>query len=249
MNFSPDQFTPPNNIQNFLPAGELTGLASILLAIYVLAMLAYSMLGLISYVLHSLSLYTIAKRRGIHNSWLAWLPFGNLWILGSISDQYQYVVKGKIKNRRKVMLWLSIAPVPTFLIWIVLLAASRFTYDGFLQGVVLAVGVLVLPAMAIIVAVTRYIAYYNLFTSCNRENAVLYLVLGIFFPVTLPFFVFACRKKDLGMPPRKQPVFHQAPMQIVEEAPVEPTAEDVAENAESQTWMETATLTEEKNEE
>ena len=78
MNFSPDQFTPPNDMQVFLPAGEVTGLAGILLAVYALVMFAYSMLGLISYVLHSLGLYTIAKRRGIHNSWLAWLPFGNL---------------------------------------------------------------------------------------------------------------------------------------------------------------------------
>ena len=246
MNFSPDQFTPPNDMQVFLPAGEVTGLAGILLAVYALVMFAYSMLGLISYVLHSLGLYTIAKRRGIHNSWLAWLPFGNLWILGSISDQYQYVVKGKIRNRRKAMLWLSIPLIPVCFIWFVILIVSAVSGSGFLLVIAVLIG---LFTMAVTLTVVQYIAYYDLFTSCNRENAVLYLVLGIFIPVTLPFFVFACRKKDLGMPPRKQPVSRQAPMQIVEEAPVEPAAEDVAENAESQTWMETATSTEGKNEE
>lgn len=236
MNFNPDQFTFP----------EVTGLTGIFLAIYALVMLAYSMFGLISYVLHSLGLYTIARRRGIHNGWLAWLPFGNLWILGSISDQYQYLVKGKIKNRRKAMLWLSIPLIPVCFIWFVILMVSAFSGGGFLLVIAVLIGLL---TMAVTLTVVQYIAYYDLFASCSRENAVLFLVLGIFFPVTLPFFVFACRKKDLGMPPRKQPVSHQAPMQIAEEAPVEPAAEDFAEDTESQAQMETATSTEEKNEE
>ena len=42
-----------------------------------------------AYVLTSLALYAIAERRGLKNAWMAWLPVLNLWILGSISDQYR----------------------------------------------------------------------------------------------------------------------------------------------------------------
>ena len=85
------------------------GLAFLGVAIVVLlVVLAVALLG---YVLGSIGIYTIAKRRGIHNPWLAWLPVGNHWIIGCISDQYQYVVKEKVRNKRKVLLILNIVSV------------------------------------------------------------------------------------------------------------------------------------------
>ena len=67
-----------------------------------------SLLGIASYVLTALALYTMAQRRGIKNAWLSWVPVINCWIIGSLSDQYRYVVKGEIKNKRKTMLILTI---------------------------------------------------------------------------------------------------------------------------------------------
>ena len=61
-----------------------------------------------NYVLLSLGLYTIAKRRGINKPWLAWVPVANLWLLGCISDQYRHVAHGQVKNKRKSMLILMI---------------------------------------------------------------------------------------------------------------------------------------------
>ena len=56
--------------------------AGIVLMILALVLVA----GLILAVLSALALYTIAKRREIANPWLAWIPLGQAWILGSISD-------------------------------------------------------------------------------------------------------------------------------------------------------------------
>ena len=58
-------------------------------------------------------------------------------------------------------------------------------------------------ALAIAVVVIRYVAMYDLYTSCSPQNNVLFLVLSIFFNVTEPFFVFFIRKLDGGMPPRR----------------------------------------------
>ena len=66
-------------------------------------------LSILAYILQALALYTIAKRRGIRKPWLAWIPFGNSWILGSLSDQYHYVTKRVVKNKRKSLLGLEIA--------------------------------------------------------------------------------------------------------------------------------------------
>ena len=65
-------------------------------------------IGILAYVFTALSLYTIAQRRGIKNPWMAWVPVLNVWILGCISDQYRYVVKGEVRSRRKVLLILNI---------------------------------------------------------------------------------------------------------------------------------------------
>ena len=57
-----------------------------------------SLVSIAAYVFSALALYTIAQRRGIRKAWLAWVPVLSVWILGSISDQYRYVVKGQNRN-------------------------------------------------------------------------------------------------------------------------------------------------------
>ena len=184
----------------------LIGIVIALLVFY----LIFFVFAIVSYVLRSVGLYTIAKRRGIHHPWLAWLPIGDAWIMGSISDQYQYVAKGKIRNRRKVLLGLNIAlfalVIPVIVAEIATIVAFDSPTAAATAGVVLAVGMyLAYFALAIVTTVFLYIAQYDMYRSCNPDNAVMFLVLGIFFNVTQPFFIFACRKKDLGMPPERNP--------------------------------------------
>ena len=45
------------------------------------------LLAVASYVLTALALYTVARRRGLKNPWLAWIPVASAWIVGSLSDQ------------------------------------------------------------------------------------------------------------------------------------------------------------------
>lgn len=164
--------------------------------------------GVVSYILESLGAYTIAKRRGIHNSWLAWIPVGRAWLLGAISDQYQRVVKGNDTDRRKLLLWLnvSIVALPAVVGLINLVTFLAAPSGGFLYGTVLAIAFLASMAvtvMRIVAVVFRYIALYDLYQSSQPGNAILYLLFSILLNVTLPFFVFACRDSDEGMPVRQ----------------------------------------------
>lgn len=204
------------------------GLFGILMAVYFLILLASSAVSIASYVLHSLGLYTIAKRRGIHHSWLAWIPVGSIWLLGSVSDQYQYVVKGKIKRRRLALLLMYIALVVLCIVWFVIAMVNAFSgsmdgvaADSASGAIIMIVAVLACSALSIVLTVFQYLAYYDLFVSCNPKNSVLFLVLSIVFPVTLPFFVFACWKKDEGMPPRKKTLVQRL-VEVMGEEPDEP---------------------------
>ena len=41
-----------------------------------------------SYVMQSLALYGIAKKRDLKNVWLSWVPFANYWVIGSVTDDF-----------------------------------------------------------------------------------------------------------------------------------------------------------------
>ena len=60
--------------------------------------------GVLVYVLLSWGLYAIAKRRGVRKPWLAWVPIGNMWVLGCIADQYRLHARKQKTNRRKTLL-------------------------------------------------------------------------------------------------------------------------------------------------
>ena len=196
--------------------GATLGLGGIVMGLIMFFYLLMFGFAIVAYVLQSIGMHTIAKRRGIKNPWLCWLPIGNAWILGSISDQYQYVAKGKVRNRRKVLLALAIAAGCITAVLVVLAfvgALYMMGYGAVVLGAEVAAGAmlvvvimvyLLIVALVIVQAVLQYMALYDLFASCNPNNSTLFLVLSIFFSVTLPFFVFFSRKKDLGMPPRKE---------------------------------------------
>ena len=167
-----------------------------------------------AYILTAMAIYTISRRRGLTNAWLAWIPVANVWLLGSLSDQYQYVVKGQDKTKRKWLLILNIlkAVLLTMIVILAVVAAGSLFANQLseIMGLVVALLGLVLPlcAVTITLCVIRYMALYDIYRSVDPGNAVLYLVLSILFGPTEPFFLFFNREKDQGMPPRKkQPVY------------------------------------------
>lgn len=187
-----------------------------------------SLLGIAAYVLTSLALYTIAKRRGIKNPWLSWIPVVKCWIVGSLSDQYRYVVKGEVKNKRKLLLTLHIInavvgvviAVAAIVMAVGAIRTAMGPYDEDLLGTMIGslVGVLALclPLIGVSIAikVIHYMAMYDIYTSCTPQNNVIFLVLSIIFGITEPFFLFFTRNKDDGMPPRRpepQYVPHEEP--------------------------------------
>ena len=172
------------------------------------------LLNVAAYVLTALALYTIARRRGIDKAWLAWVPVANCWILGSLSDQYQYVVKGRDKSKRKVLLILKLLTAVLVLTALVMamtvaagviLAGNEARAMENINGPILAILGLIVPVAGLSIAETviRYMALYDIYRSLDPSNSVLFLVLSIFIGITEPFFLFFNRQKDDGMPPRK----------------------------------------------
>lgn len=178
-----------------------------------------TLFGIAAYVLTALALYTAARRRGLNRPWLAWIPVVNCWIIGSLSDQYRYVVKNEIRSKRKVLLTLNILMAVLSLAMACICIAMAFNVtSGILRGAgeeqmleavlgpVIGILGMCLPlcGVAIAFAIVRYMALYDVYKSMDPDNCVLFLVLSILINVTEPFFLFFSRNKDGGMPPRRQ---------------------------------------------
>ena len=184
-----------------------------------------TLISLAVYVFTALGLYTLAQRRGLRHPWLAWIPVANVWILGSLSDQYRYVVRGQVRSKRKALLTLNIiSAVMGVVMTVVIMAAvirCVFSFRGAseteivnaLMGSIMGVLALCVPwaGVAIASAVLSYMALYDIYTSCDPANNTVYLVLSILFGFTQAIFLFLCRNRDDGMPPRRdtQPQYRQ----------------------------------------
>ena len=161
------------------------------------------LISLAIYVFTALSLYTIAQKRGIACPWLAWIPVANLWVLGSVSDQYRYLTRGQRKSKRIWLLVLKIGAtvLAGILLTVVVTMIVAESFDGAVLSLLL---LLPLAAVALAGAILEYMALYDVYASCDPDNASLYLVLSVFFTFLRPVFLFLSREKELGMPPRKQ---------------------------------------------
>jgi hypothetical protein len=112
-----------------------------------------AIVGITAYVLFSFGLMTLAKNKGIENAWLAWIPIGNLYILGKIVERVS-IGSWEIPRLDIVLpiagavMWLGVIPVIGWLISIALLVLAGFVL-------------------------------HKLFSKYRPEQAVLYTVLSI----------------------------------------------------------------------
>lgn len=180
-----------------------------LLAVYVFLLVILAVAGIVQlvlYIFRSLALYKLASRRQLGNAWLAWVPVGWYWIAGSLSDQYQLRVNHKKRYNRVILLalnlvsWLSGSSLGIVSVLSELnLIVNPLSYLGLPLAIQAFFGVLT-PVVSIACLVFWVLAFYDVYRSCDAANGLLYTILGTIFGFLNPFFLFACRNKDEGMP-------------------------------------------------
>ena len=232
----------------------------------VIAMVYLLLLGLavVSYVLESLALYQLAKRRGIRNYGLAWVPVGSTWILNALGDQYEGIRTGRKQSLRWWALGIAGSTVVLVIAFCVIMFATLIplaVYDDRLppeqiSGLMSSMAAFFLIYMLVFVAlialtVLNSISLYRVYRSTKPDCAVVFTVLSIVVSVTTPFFLFVCRKYDAPIeivrdpiPPQylhnaQQPT-EQEPIvaQTTEQAPIAdetPTAEQTLSTDETPT--------------
>ena len=216
--------------------------------VLIAAAIVVVLLAIVLYVIKSLGLHAIAKRRGIGCAWLAWLPIGCEWITASIGDQYRKVTSGKATFRRFIVLILAVASIGLSvatrtvmddkademqeLAEYVQMHSARADEDEAMDmiamifeevGEVFGSVFLFISVSAVLSLASKiywYVSAGDVYASCCPKNATMMLVLSIFLPVLEPFFFFCNKEKDAGMVPLNQPAAPQfaAPQPVVESA-------------------------------
>ncbi len=190
-------------------------------------------IGIASYVMTSLSLYTLADRRQIKNPWLAWIPIANYWIVGSLADDYDE--KNGIKRKWRVAL--LVLCIVYFVVFIVMYIALMIRVvlmtiqsgygepelTGLIGTLVIAyILLIVMTTFALVLSICYYICLYKIFESTVPEKALTYLLLTFFVPLAGPICLMQCRKKGYS----KQNVYPNAVVQPVDTADVSSSVEE-----------------------
>ena len=220
---------------------EAEGFVSAIAGVLVVAVIVVALLAIVMYVLKSLGLYAIAKRRGIGCAWLAWLPIGCEWITASIADNYRKVTTGKATIRRFIVVALAVvsiglsavatSSVTTNLEEIQEIVEYTESFGDYMDeddameiledlGEIMG-GFTLMTVLAAVVGFVSKVYWYvsagDVYASCCPKNGTMMLVLSFFLPILAPFFFFCNKEKDAGMVPVNKP----QPQYV---APVEPAA-------------------------
>ena len=192
----------------------------------------FALIGFVFYILRSLALYTIAKRRGVPAPGLAWVPVASDFTLGAICDNICSFINVRSYNRF-VLLGCRIAQMLFYGLSVqrmIYTAMSVSSYGGDPDEMASAMmmgeyalwnGLSSLVGLAYLIFMM--ISLYRIFQCYKPQNAVLYLILGFFFPFLRDIFLFSVRNEPGSLPSKTTVAAVSSPIPTPEAAPAIPT--------------------------
>lgn len=170
-----------------------------------------AVIGIAIYLLESISVYKMAKSAEIKNPWLVFIPVANDWVFGTLAEKY------KKKNGTKSARFGIILPVLEGIVFIESIALTIFTVisvkeitgyaldavntsaemapEQFMSLIPVIILYFALMAVAIAYAVVFFIALWRVYSSFDKSNATLYIVLSVIFTISVPIILFIIRNR------------------------------------------------------
>ncbi len=186
-------------------------LVSFFFTFFIGAIAVSAVIGIAIYLLESISVYKMAKSAEIKNPWLAFVPVANDWVFGTLAEKY------KKKNGTKSARFGIILPVLEGIVLIESIALTIFTVisvkeitgyaldavntsaemapEQFMSLIPVIILYFALIAVAISYAVVFFIALWRVYSSFDKSNATLYIVLSVIFTISVPIILFIIRNR------------------------------------------------------
>lgn len=186
-------------------------LVSFFFTFFIGAIAVSAVIGIAIYLLESISVYKMAKSAEIKNPWLAFIPVASDWVFGTLAEKY------KKKNGTKSARFGIILPVLEGIVLIEAIALTIFTVisvkeitgyaldavntsaemapEQFMSLIPVIILYFALMAVAIAYAVVFFIALWRVYSSFDKSNATLYIVLSVIFTISVPIILFIIRNR------------------------------------------------------
>lgn len=165
---------------------------AIAMAIGLIVLVFAFVIGIAVYIFHSIGLYRLAKNQGIENAWLAWIPIGNYYIIGTVAKKSNYI-KTKIPRLDMILpicgaVYVALSFVPSIINIFASLAGS---YASILS---MGISSLVISLLGLCFTAFLVFVYYHIYKLYDPNNAVLFTVLSVFGFAFI--FIFIIRNKQ-----------------------------------------------------
>ncbi len=148
-------------------------------------------IGIADYIIHSIALFRIARKREISLPGLAWVPVANAWTFGSVADDFESQ-KGSKRKFRIILLVLEIvvAALASVFMLVMISTSTYFAFGGTLsvgdQAAFLAIfyiTLLPLSYVGIVHGVLKLICLHKIHENIYPEKSIKYLVISLLVPL------------------------------------------------------------------
>ena len=175
------------------------------------------------YVFVSLGGQRMARKVGMSNPWMFWIPCANVYAMGNLADTQASLCEGKNTTYRKKMLTWTIVVACMAIVWaiafsvfMVVAAANGMldangdlvTLDGFDPDALIGPALfLLLTSLASLVLYIVYLviyfkALYRIYKLYAHDGAAGLVVLSVFVSVAIPAVFLSLSKREPVLPPR-----------------------------------------------
>lgn len=155
-----------------------------MLMMYVFVMALALAPAVLEYVINSRGLYCHGKKMGMENSWIAWIPVVNAWLLGKIASKADEK-RGIKKAWHWTLLILNLCTIAVTVVFyvsfIVIAVLTEWYFDEELFFILYLV-IIPLMILAIVYTVCYYICLYKLYENALPEKSIKYLIISIIVP-------------------------------------------------------------------
>lgn len=193
----------------------------IMLVIVIAIYLFIGLFFLINYVLTAIGLHTVAAKRKLPMAWLAWIPVGNSWVLGSIID-YHTRLRGFKQKWRIVLPVLSLMvlfvcavmflSMMGLIIPLLEITSTRYVNpeEVFLSIIgpylIFYISYFLLIIVTSVLSTCQTVCIYKVFEETVPNKAVSFFVLSMLIPLASGVCLILCRKSKLGVPGQEEAV-------------------------------------------
>lgn len=169
-------------------------------------------IGVVFLIIQGLGMSAMFNKLGISGNWMCYLPVFNLSAMGKIAGKYENKEGKSNKKLGGWMVALTILMIVALVAFIVLIAAMMISivsdattaieqdtdlaFSGIGMFIPTIIFYFIVVGMAIAYNIIYYIALWKIFNIFDNSNAVVYLVLSIFFNFLAPIFIFVIRNKE-----------------------------------------------------